>query len=118
MASPVGLVMKATLVVAFAPKVPDPGLKVSQGCVDVADQLRFDPDGPVFPTTTGWLEVAVEPCAAENCKFVEVVTERMAGFATVTVTALEVATLLFASVVDATRVWLPSLVVSVFQEIW
>jgi hypothetical protein len=60
----VGLATKATDVVAADASEPDAGLKVSQDCVLVADQLSVVPSGPVFPTDTLWLEVAVAPTDA------------------------------------------------------
>lgn len=58
-----------------------------------ADQLRVVPVPAVFVIATGWEEVAVLPWAAMKLSAVDVVTERIAGFETVTVTDEEVALL-------------------------
>src|SRR5580704_4127056 len=77
--------MKRTDVVALDPKEPDAGANVSHDCVEAADQLSVLFVGPVFLTTTAWLDVAVAPCGAVKESEVEVVICRMAGFLIFTV---------------------------------
>jgi hypothetical protein len=85
--------MNATLVLAPPARGPDEGLNVSHVCVLDADQLRVVPTTPEFVMTTGCEEVAVLPCAAVKLKDVEVVTERIGTFATVTLIDVDVAVL-------------------------
>jgi hypothetical protein len=75
---PVGFAIKDTDVLAFDARELDAGEKVSHDWVELADQASVLDAGPVFVTTTGCDEVAVEPCAAEKASEVEVVTERVA----------------------------------------
>ena len=86
--------MNATLVLAPPARELYALLKVSQDWVLDADQSRVLGVPAVFAITTGWDEVAVLPWAAVKLSEVEVVTERIAGFETVTVIEVEVAVLL------------------------
>jgi hypothetical protein len=71
---------------------PEEGLKVSQGWVLVADQLRVVNAVPLFVITRDWDEIVDTPEMREKVR-VEVGTERTAWFETVTVIGEEKALL-------------------------
>jgi hypothetical protein len=106
-ARPTGFAMNETELLAPPASEPDAGENVSQDWVLVADQLRLEaPEAAEFFTTTAWFDVDVLPWSAEKLSEVEVVTERMAGFETVTlVVAVEV--LFEVSYEMAEMIWVP-----------